>query len=343
MRAMRARWIVLIMAVAAAVAGAGCPGPEPTYSQPYPRGGGGGAAVAAGGTQPAAAATDPARLGKLDDRMIDFVFDGGQLEFELYRSGTRIVQVARSRYVIPIVIRWTMTALDNLEALTPIEGSTTLPPASAPNGIGPTVVLGELEQVDASRRYRRELYFRGRFGDPRAQPAPYAYGLPWPAGLTFTVLQGFHGAFSHRGSNEYAIDFDCPVATPVLAARPGVVVVANAAAQGAGSTPEYKDFKRTNFVLVLHEDGTLGEYMHLAPSGVEVTPGQRVERGQQIALSGNTGYSSTPHLHFQVVTAGEDGITARSFPIRLAVAPNRVEEPVQGRRYSAWETRAPSR
>jgi murein DD-endopeptidase MepM/ murein hydrolase activator NlpD len=78
--------------------------------------------------------------------------------------------------------------------------------------------------------------------------------------------------------------------------------------------------------------------MHLAPSGVEVAPGQRVERGQNIALSGNTGYSSTPHLHFQVMTAGDDGIQARSFPFRIAAAPNRVEEPVQGRRYSAWET-----
>jgi murein DD-endopeptidase MepM/ murein hydrolase activator NlpD len=343
MRAMRARWIVLIMAMAAAVAGAGCPGPEPTYPQPYPSGGGGGGAVAAAGGSSRPAATDPARLGKLDDRMIDFVFDGGQLEFELYRAGTRIVQVARSRFAIPIVIRWSMTALDNVEPLTPIEGSTLLPAASAPNGIGPTVVLAELEQVDASRRYRRELYFRGRFGDPRAEPAPYVYGIPYPAGLTFTVLQGFHGPFSHRGSNEYAVDFDCPVATPVLAARPGVVVAANAAAQGAGTTPEYHDFKRTNFVLVLHEDGTLGEYMHLAPSGVEVAPGQRVERGQPIALSGNTGYSSTPHLHFQVMTAGDDGITARSFPFRLAVAPNRVEEPVQSRRYAAWETRAPTR
>ena len=119
------------------------------------------------------------------------------------------------------------------------------------------------------------------------------------------MLQGFHGAFSHRGSNEYAVDFDCPVATPVLAARPGIVVAANAAAQGSGTTPDFLEYRRTNFVLVLHDDGTLGEYMHLAPSGVRVSVGQRVERGDELALSGNTGFSSTPHLHFQVMTAGE--------------------------------------
>ncbi|MGN6104983.1 MAG: M23 family metallopeptidase, partial [Kofleriaceae bacterium] len=97
--------------------------------------------------------------------------------------------------------------------------------------------------------------------------------------------------------------------------------------------------KRTNFVLVLHDDGTLGEYMHLAPASVSVKPGQRVERGQRLALSGNTGFSSTPHLHFQVMTAGDDGVSARSFPFVLASAPGQIEPPVQGRRYAAWETR----
>jgi murein DD-endopeptidase MepM/ murein hydrolase activator NlpD len=88
---------------------------------------------------------------------------------------------------------------------------------------------------------------------------------------------------------------------------------------------------------VLHDDGTLGEYMHLAPSSVEVAPGERVERGQELALSGNTGFSSTPHLHFQVMTAADDGVSARSFPIEFAVAPHRIEEPVQGRSYPSWE------
>ena len=52
-----------------------------------------------------------------------------------------------------------------------------------------------------------------RFGDPRARPRSYGYRLPYARGTTYSVLQGFHGAFSHRGSNEYAVDFDCPVAT----------------------------------------------------------------------------------------------------------------------------------
>lgn len=319
----RAAFVVL----AALLALAGCP-PPPAPS--YARGDG----------QVDSSEVDPRSLGALDDRLVDFRFEGGQLEFEIYRRGTAITQIARNRYAVPVVIRWTLTALDNLDPTAATEGVAVLPAAPRPFGYGAPVVLAQLTQLDPDQRYRRELYFRARFGDPRAEPEAYDYALPYPAGLVFSVLQGFHGTFSHRGSNEYAIDFDCPVATPVLAARPGIVIAANASAQGSGLTPEYMDYKRTNFVLVLHRDGTLGEYMHLSPSGIAVKAGQQVARGQELALSGNTGFSSTPHLHFQVMTAADDGLSARSFPFELATTPDRVEAPIQGRRYTAWEAPA---
>ncbi len=320
-------WAVVLLGLV------GCPPPEPEF--PITRGA---VEVPVPVTQ-----TDPSSPGKLDDRLIDWVFDGGQIEFELYRRGNRIVQIARNRFSTPIVIRWNINALDNLEPRSALDGVAFLPAAPTPYGLGQNVILAEFDMTDANRRYRRELVFRARWGDPRAEPTDYVYRLPYPAGETFSVLQGFHGNFSHKGSNEFAIDFDCPVATQVLAARPGVVVAANAAAQGSGTTAEFLDYRRTNFVLIQHDDGTLGEYMHLSPSGIEVKPGQRVERGTPLALSGNTGYSSTPHLHFQVMTAGDDGVTARSFPFRLAASPKTIEEPVQGRRYAAWEATAPVR
>ncbi len=91
-------------------------------------------------------------------------------------------------------------------------------------------------------------------------------------------------------------------------------------------------------MLVLHDDGTLGEYMHLAPAGVEVQPGTPVNRGDELALSGNTGYSTTPHLHFQVMTAADDGIAARSFPFKLAVRPrSRRGSGHRAAPISAWE------
>jgi len=283
------------------------------------------------------AAYDPTLAGTVVDRMSDFGFDGGRIDFEMRRDGDTIVEIARNRYAIPVVMHWSFTELDNLDPNGPITDTALLPAADKPNGVGASVVLTTFRIHDMRHAFHRQLQMHARFGDPSARAEPYAYRLPYRAGSTFSVLQGFHGTFSHRGSNEHAIDFDCPVATPVLAARPGLVVASNAAAQGAGTTPDFLEYRRTNFVLVLHDDGTLGEYMHLAPSGVKVTVGQRVERGDELALSGNTGFSSTPHLHFQVMTAASDGISALSFPFQLAVSAKRTEAPVQGRAYPSWE------
>jgi len=302
-------WLLLLLA--------GCPEPQPQYVPPPP--------------------PRPQPIQRLDDALIDFRFEGGHIDFELWRNGQRVTQFARNRYAVPLVLRWSMPGWINITPLTPTEGVVLLPPADKAGGLGEAIALAEMEIIDPTRRYTREFSFRAKFGDPRARPAEYAYRLPYPTGQTHSVLQGFHGTFSHRGSNEFAVDFDCPVATPVLAARDGIVVAYNAAAQGAGTTPEFLDYRRTNFVLVLHDDGTVGEYMHLSPSGIEVKAGQRVERGSRLGLSGNTGFSSTPHLHFQVMTSAEDGASVLSFPFKLATKPKRVEEPVQGRRYSAWE------
>ena len=280
---------------------------------------------------------DMAHAGVVVDRLVDLAFEGGHIEVEMRRDGDHVYEVAHNHYAVPLVVAWSYEDLVNLEPLSEAQGVSLLPAAPAPDREGPPVVLATWQIVDTTAAYHRMVTLHERYGDPRAVPAPYAYRLPYLHGKTFSVLQGFHGAFSHRGSNEFAVDFDCPVATAVLAARPGVVVATNDAAQGSGTTPDYLEYSRTNFVLVLHDDGTLGEYMHLAPSGVKVAPGQRVERGDELALSGNTGFSSTPHLHFQLMTAGEDGHSARSFPFQLAVGPGRVEEPVQGRAYLSWE------
>ncbi|HEX8106314.1 MAG TPA: hypothetical protein VF516_01245, partial [Kofleriaceae bacterium] len=86
--------------------------------------------------------------GRLDDRSIEFAFDGGQLEFELYRDGTRIEQVVRNRYAVPVTLRWSIGGLDNLEASSSLEGTTVLPAAREPLGPGEPVVLAELSQIE---------------------------------------------------------------------------------------------------------------------------------------------------------------------------------------------------
>ncbi|MGH8335412.1 MAG: M23 family metallopeptidase, partial [Gammaproteobacteria bacterium] len=65
-----------------------------------------------------------------------------------------------------------------------------------------------------------------------------------------------------------------------------------------------------NFVRVLHDDGTMGVYLHLKQGSVSVREGQRVAVGSPLALSGNTGNSSGPHLHFVVQRNTGEGLVS---------------------------------
>lgn len=66
-----------------------------------------------------------------------------------------------------------------------------------------------------------------------------------------------------------------------------------------------------NHVVIEHEDGVQTKYWHLKRGSVAVAVGARVERGDALGLVGSSGYSSFPHLHFEVVDA--DGVTVDPF------------------------------
>jgi murein DD-endopeptidase MepM/ murein hydrolase activator NlpD len=137
---------------------------------------------------------------------------------------------------------------------------------------------------------------------PHADPCAF-YRLPLVAGTKTTVLQGNHGAFSHTGVNEFAWDFDVPEGTPVVAAADGVVVEATDHFVEGGARDALR--QRANRVNVDHGRGFLSVYQHLAPHSVVVRPGQLVYRGQPLGKSGNTGFSTQPHVHYEIVDGGE--------------------------------------
>ena len=123
----------------------------------------------------------------------------------------------------------------------------------------------------------------------------YVYQLPFEKGSNFKVVQGYGGLFTHNSIA--AIDFEMPIGTPVCAARSGVIYSYKDDSDEGGLFAGYKN--KANYIIVKHDDGSFGCYWHLQKNGVLVKHGY-VSRGQQIGLSGATGFVLRSHLHFSV-------------------------------------------
>ena len=167
----------------------------------------------------------------------------------------------------------------------------------------------------------------------------YLYQLPYETGNAFRVTQAYGGTFSHKGSNKYAIDWKMPEGTLVCAARGGLVVKTRDDSNRGGSSMKYDRYN--NFVLIRQEDGTLAHYCHLKKGGCLVKPGQVVHAGDPIARSGNTGFSSGPHLHFCVFKT-KDGRERESVPVKFTTAETVSTTLVEGRNYTAGRTESVS-
>lgn len=203
-------------------------------------------------------------------------------------------------------------ALENVENATGVPDQPIrwiLPPRSH-------IRLLTLAPRDPTRPLRYEPRLRHVLGDPRLLPTQSRYPLPWLGG-PFRLTQGPNGTYSHftpRG--RHAVDVAMPIGTPIIAARDGVVVSLENRQSGRAGNPS------GNFVRILHDDGTMGVYLHLQQGSVRVREGQRVTQGQPIARSGNTGNSTGPHLHF--VIQRNVGMALESIPFAFTQPVDRL-------------------
>ncbi len=156
--------------------------------------------------------------------------------------------------------------------------------------------------------------YKVQLGDPRIarNDDRIRYGFPFERGTSRALLQGYNGEFSHKDT--YALDFEMPVGTLVCAARSGVVVAIKEDGTRGGLDKSLES--EANHVTVYHTDGTFAEYVHLKYQGVLVQIGTRLSAGDPLGLSGNTGYSSRPHLHFAVYLPGY--FSAATVPVQFA-------------------------
>ncbi len=122
-----------------------------------------------------------------------------------------------------------------------------------------------------------------------------ANGFIWPAKGVFTSGYGWRWGRMHKG-----IDVAGPIGTPIVAASDGVVTYA-----------QWNDGGYGYLVEITHPDGTETIYAH--NSRILVQKGQKVAQGEQISEMGSTGFSTGPHLHFEIHPAGAGAVNPMAF------------------------------
>ena len=244
---------------------------------------------------------------------------------ESVKKANSTLVVANNRSRIPLTLSLNLVRSNNIAS----SASWPIVRYIAP---GQTLELVEISAFNKQQRYEFFYKFNYVIGSPVAQHDPTAkYRLPFISEQPIFVGQAPDGPiFSHNAvSNKNAIDLVMPIGTPIVAARSGYVIenIKQFADNGLAK-PEFMD--KANLVRILHDDGTWADYAHLKQYSSHVFPGQRIEAGMFIGLSGNSGFSTEPHLHFHL-QKNTNGVIV-SLPIEFW-------HPVKGKitpRYHTW-------
>lgn len=232
------------------------------------------------------------------------------------------VQEERDGKVVLLVIRptrvedatVTITAdLKNMESSQPLPYTTDLPHTEVE---ADRRVVIRFKPVDPTQSFNWSWHSEVRYGNLGGKPdADFVYRLPFRKGERHRISQSYFGSVSHqKGSEaEYAVDISMPEGSFVCAAREGRVVALRDDSHEGGPSADFKQCD--NFIIIRHADGGYGRYSHLRYKGVLVKLGSVVQAGTIIGLSGNTGFSSGPHLHFEVF-APVDGNLIKTCPFK---------------------------
>jgi murein DD-endopeptidase MepM/ murein hydrolase activator NlpD len=215
----------------------------------------------------------------------------------------------RNHYHGPAQIELSLAEADNVLASPALPARFVLP-GNAEQGL---VTFGA---VDPTESFSYRLAYTLVPGAPfDTLPEDLDFYPPFARGKTWPISQGIDDDQTHGDpANRYAVDIVMPLGTPVLAARGGIVMESEGSYADNGRKDErYLD--RANFIRLLHDDGTMAIYAHLQQHSLRVQPGMKVPAGHWIANSGNSGYSSGPHLHF--VVQMNIGMALEALPLRF--------------------------
>lgn len=237
--------------------------------------------------------------------------------------------VANNKYFAPLEIELKFSHISGVAYPNPDHPLRwVLPPRS-------DMVLLSLPLLDAVKPPDVRYETRATLGDPSAvHTGASLYRVPFAIASDYQVTQAYPDASTHNTIDSvFAVDLSMPVGTDIFAARSGTVIDVTGTNFRGGLDKE-RDAAAANVVRILHDDGTYAVYAHLNWNSIRVRAGDRVARGEYIADSGNTGYSSGPHLHFAVIR--NVGMQAVSVPVRFAGANSSPVVPATGSILTAY-------
>ncbi|MEE9355961.1 MAG: M23 family metallopeptidase [Methylococcaceae bacterium] len=186
-----------------------------------------------------------------------------------------------------------------------------------------------VKPINIDQRWSYQASYRYILGDPiPGYFSNYQYLPPLEQNDQYPVTQAFDGQFSHfDDQNRFAVDIAMPIGTPVYAARSGIVMEVKNDYFNVG-TDNISQKTNANSIRILHTDGSMAIYAHLQLEKAQVYPGMKVAAGKLIAYSGNTGFSTGPHLHFAI--QHNQGFKLVSTPFKFVDEEGESFEPVAG-------------
>ena len=253
----------------------------------------------------------------------------GTVAAEVRVEGRTVKVIASNDLHAPVELQLRFTRLTSIEPPHPDHELKWVVPA------GGSETLLELDILASSRPPAIEYEFQYVIGDPEAVHRPeLPYRAPFAIAADYRITQAYPDVNTHNTLDSFhAVDFAMPIGTDIFAARAGTVFKIAADNYTSGLDPA-RDGPSANVVQILHDDGTYAVYAHLHWNSIRVRPGDRVERGEYIADSGNTGFSSGPHLHFAVIR--NVGMRAESVPVRFEGADSSDIVPSSGNDLTAY-------
>lgn len=270
-----------------------------------------------------------ARLGLLSNR-IDASFGespravkditvthGREYDFVIYpvKADGQVCLTAHNRRESPVSVSIEITREDNIATDRSFPFEYVVPPDTQ-------MCIVRISPLYKDRDYSYQYSSSWMVGDYNARHNPGdGYRLPWQRGEYYPVSQAYGGPITTHTdrSSQYAVDFVMPIGTPILAARSGTVI--NLEDSFSVGALDKVLLNKANFVNILHDDGTIATYAHLAVRGLAVRLGQRVSVGEKLGVSGSTGYSAGPHLHFAVwqLEKEANGFVPVSLPVEFCM------------------------